>query len=423
MRWHKGHLFAQISATACPPVQPFLRRDNLTHRRKALEAEGHYFEKQGQKDNAVCVISWQGLERLLFLRNCKQSAKKRNNILVPSARYDAQKLHAWNEWARQVPFAYTSAALGYGAQVQFAQTVQVRTPAPVQFQAGGHQRKANGVKKRLSEVSALDKLAEKRVKLAATETPQQQRKALLDILIDVQQGGMQGMVDEIERQLDSPERRLFAGLCTRTTEQGRARLRHCLENKSLSATVTAQQQNGKVKERAQPPKRFLNESVTEFLCNAVETEWRSSAKLAEARAEYTTCEAACKDGFALTSVDRNFFARVRKACVAAPDMPGTVLGLDKTGQLATDEKAKKAASAHDNRNIRKTFEQMCGGTFQKDDLDNRHRLTAEFAGHHVQFPHTMPRTTKEQVKHKQRILTGRYSMHCLNRNRIHRRQD
>ena len=89
--------------------------------------------------------------------------------------YDAEKLHKWTEWARQVPYVYTASVLCNDDQHP-ASFVNTRTPAPKEYQVGGHNRKSTTAKKRLSEVCTLDKSAEKRIRPAdlcgsATEQP------------------------------------------------------------------------------------------------------------------------------------------------------------------------------------------------------------------------------------------------------------
>ena len=164
-----------------------------------LLKEGYYYEKHGDRT----VISLDCLLRLLELRNRKKLQGK--HCLVPAALCDVEKLHKWREWARQVPYVYTASVLHNDNQPR-ASFVDTRTPASKDYQIGGHNRKSTRAKKRMSEVDTLDKAAEKRVKSAASEIPDQQRKELhvsKDQLVEIVRAYLEEHED-LSTQVDQP---------------------------------------------------------------------------------------------------------------------------------------------------------------------------------------------------------------------------
>jgi len=111
---------------------------------------------------------------------------------------------------------------------------------------GGKHRGRKGSKKRLTENATLKSVVKKRVKKSENETASRQEEMYEQGLRDARHEGAQFMADEMERLIDSPERRLYTHFCSGSTDTQRQRIQHASEMQSKTKTAEEQKTHQKL---------------------------------------------------------------------------------------------------------------------------------------------------------------------------------
>jgi len=381
----------KVSAVSCPPLALFIDngRGNAHWAKTIKQVTNHtgcYIEL-GNDGERYAIIPMDAVLWLLMQRNRTVS-----KLYIPKQPVEKTLLHKWQYWVRLAPAFYTSTKLGYSTtasettvadeHMQIDELINTeKTCSPIVRSSHNGKRKTHSPSDFTPEMYA--ETAKKRIRARKSETDQQEQDGLADLLVEAHASGMMDLKDRIEKQM-TPDRRLYAHYCSRSTMNSRDRLRNAFECESTTATATIQDEEGIRAENKAPP-RFKTQAAIDAFLKLAEEEWSRDTALSN---EYESCVDACEAGFALSTQCGRFWGRVR---TRARESVGQEDGVP-ANVLDTLPSSQKSDPTH----IRHVIEEHVGACFDTRAKNERHRIHHEFGDYVCEQPQLIPNTRREQ---------------------------